>query len=960
MNPPKRQLAMPRRAKPQPYAKPFHHGLMRAFDGTSPTKTRLEPLNDSFQATVVFGPFVFMGEKRTLLKSGEDFRLGSRAMDILAVLLERPGEVVTTPRIMSQVWRGQQVEPNTLRVHIAALRKALKCPPDNKPIIKNIAGKGYSFVAPVTTLAKVSQVFDQNEPAWLRGIIGRDGDVEAVRLMLLEGALVTIVGPSGIGKTTLARVIKHKSLQLGSATYFVDLAPLSDPSLVVSVVANQLGLPARRSKSAEIAAYLSSKRALLILDNCEHLLAVVSGFVRELAAGETAFRILATSREAMRLTGEQVFQLSPLTIPSIADATTPASTLAFPAARLFVDRILAAGYPFELSHEAIVKVVQICRKVDGIPLAIEIAAGQVGMFGLDEVASGLSRTKETLSGAKRTVTHRHRTLIDALDWSYDLLSPTERLVLNRLSIHAAQFDIASATAVCGADVSTSLSSLLRKSMLGLDVHSGQFRLLEATRAYANHKLRQSGDHGLVAKLHAKYISSLFSSDDDHWEERAPEAWMMVRRHLIDDVRAALAWAFSSSGDEDLAIILVAVSAPLWFQLSLLDEYIQWAERSLAALSLKTPSLPQQLQLSAALGHALLHTKGPVSRMAEAFEKALELSNKLGISDHRSRAYWGLCSQKIVSGDYEGALARANEFLELYGSSEDPSSQLEIKRVKALALHNLGKLRIARSLLEEVLAQQNRSPKYSFDSAYRFDHRVAATAFLGTTLWIEGFPTRAMEIAEAGVKSALEIDHMPSLCYALSISACPVFIWTGQYERASYFIDLLKKRSSEHHLEYWNLWARSYEAALARQSCIPHGHTDTAHLYMESHLAGPLREVIATICPSITDNRLYRESERQSAWCRPELMRIRGLQLQADPTSPPEIGENVIVASRDLAKQLGTLSWELRSTTSLARLWKRSKPREAVKELQEVMRRFDGNCATADIVAAECLLEELQQ
>ena len=921
------------------------------------------------QAAIAFGSYRFLPRKRLLLRGIDEVRLGSRALDILGILLERAGEIVPSAEIMSRVWPDTQVERAALKVHIGLLRKALGERQGRSEFIENVAGRGYKFAAPVQRLVDRSANADEDGPhgATLRTnrVIGRQNALEEVASLLGNESLVTITGAAGIGKTTVARLIADRSEKTGLLTYFIDLAPLSAAS-VVSALASTLGLPARRHQQSEIATFLSSHYALLVLDNCEHVLTEISRLAVKLLAKSPNIRILATSRERLEVHGECVYQLGVLDLPRPADSLSARVALTFSAIELFVDRASSVVDSFVLSDTNVRTVVEICRRLDGIPLAIELAAGQIAMFGLVEVARGLNDSLETLTLMKRTSTRRHQTLGEALDWSYRLLSPLERAALRRLSIFPGKFDHSAAIAVCsqgelgGEAVAACLASLAKKSMIAVDDKDSRFRLLETTRLYASAKLKEAGELQRVAKLHAIYCCRLFAEEENNWEERAPEAWLAEHGTLMDDIRSALAWAFSADGDEELGVELAASSAPLWFQLSLLDEYIGWAERSLATFSKGTSSSKRhQLQLVAALGHALLHTKGPVPRMAEAFEKTLALSNELGIADHRSRAYWGLCSQKIVSGDYAGALRRADEFFELYGQSETLAFRLMIKRVKALALHNLGETPLARRLLEEVLAQPMKSARRAIDSAFYFDDRVAAMAFLGTTLWIEGLPTRAIRTAEASIEEALSIDHMPSLCYALAISACPISLWIGDDEKAEEFTELLVARSREHHFEFWSLWGKSYATALAQRKGAALGPRDAPHLYVETGWAGPLRETIATICPSISDMRLYREAELQSAWCRPELLRIKGELLESSDIAAQQAAESAFLLSLKLARENGALSWEIKTAVSLANLWKTNKRRDARNVIEGVLGRFVDPYQTKDMCTARRLHEELR-
>jgi predicted ATPase len=349
-----------------------------------------------------------------------------------------------------------------------------------------------------------------------------------VATLLAKERLVTISGAAGILKTTIARLIADRSRKKGLLTYFIDLAPLSGSASVVSALASTLGLPARRHRRPEIATFFSDQDALLVLDNCEHVLPQISRLADELVAKSPKLRILATSRERLQVCGEYVFQLGALDLPRPADSLSARLALTFSAIELFVDRASSAVDTFVLSDTDVRTVVEICRRLDGIPLAIELAAGQVAMFGLIEVARGFNNSLETLTLAKRTSNRRHQTLGEALDWSYRLLSPLERAVLRRLSIFPGKFDHSAAVAVCSESevgseaILVSVANLMKKSMIFVDSEDGRLRLLETTRDYAREKLKEAGEFRRTAELHATYFTMYDPRSLGHFRRSATD------------------------------------------------------------------------------------------------------------------------------------------------------------------------------------------------------------------------------------------------------------------------------------------------------------------------------------------------------------------------------------------------------------------------------------------------------
>jgi len=483
------------------------------------------------QAAIAFGSYRFLPRKRLLLRGNEQVRLGSRAIDILGILLERAGEIVSSAEIMSRVWKDTRVEGATLKVHIGLLRKALGELGGRSEFIENVAGRGYRFLAPLQRLVDRTANADEDgaDGAASRAnrVIGRQNALEELAALLTKERLVTISGAGGIGKTTIARVIADRSRKTGLPTHFIDLGPLSGSASFVSALASTLGLPARRHRRSEIATFLSGQYALLVFDNCEHVLSEVSQLADELLARAPNIRMLATSRERLQVGGEHVYQLGALDLPRPADSLSASVALTYSAIELFVDRASSVVDTFELLDSNVRTAVEICQRLDGIPLAIELAAGQVAMYGLTEIGRGLNNLLETLTLAKRTPIGRHRTLGEAFDWSYRLLSPLERAVLRRLSIFPGKFNHSAAAAICSESqvenetIVASVASLVKKSMVFVDNGDGRLRLLETTRDYAREKLKKAGEFQRIAELHATYCCNCIAAEEVGWEERAP-------------------------------------------------------------------------------------------------------------------------------------------------------------------------------------------------------------------------------------------------------------------------------------------------------------------------------------------------------------------------------------------------------------------------------------------------------
>ena len=443
-----------------------------------------------------FGSFRLLAKQHLLLEGDKALRLGSRALDILNVLVERAGELITKEELVARVWPNTIVEEHNLRVHIAALRKALGDGQAGNRYVATIPGRGYRFVAPISLL-ETSTVRPptalecaRNLPALLAPLVGRAEIVETLVGQLQERRFITVVGPGGVGKTAVALAVAHElSTCFSDGVQFVDLASVPDPLVLPSALASVLG-PDRVRPSKD-------KELLLVLDCCEHVIELVAPLSEEILNRAPGVHILATSRERLRTSGEWVHRLLPLGVPTSSNLSA-AEALAFPAIQLFVERATANSDEFKLTETAAPIVADICRRLDGIPLAIELAAGRVDSFGIAGVAARLDDRFHLLTQGHRTALARHQTLGATLDWSYELLPASERVVLCRLAVFAGWFTMDAASAVASggqvseADVVDSLANLAEKSLVATEIGGAMvhYRLLESMRAYALDKLKE--------------------------------------------------------------------------------------------------------------------------------------------------------------------------------------------------------------------------------------------------------------------------------------------------------------------------------------------------------------------------------------------------------------------------------------------------------------------------------------
>jgi predicted ATPase/DNA-binding winged helix-turn-helix (wHTH) protein len=948
-------------------------------------------IQTSSDLAFVFGPFRLFPAQRVLMCGGEPVALGSRAREILIALVENAGKLVKKNELCGRAWPDTVVEEGTLRVHIAALRRALgDRPSGGNRYVENVTGHGYRFVAPVTRYdGGPSHAWEtalpaepiNNLPPCLSRVIGREHAVTTLTQRLGERRFMTVVGPGGIGKTTVA-VSAANALRTSYAhgVCFVDLGSVSDPAVIPVTVAAALGLPMVVADPAPgIVACLKDKQMLIVLDNCEHLVDGAAALAERLLGGAEGVHILATSRETLRAKGEWVLRLGPLELPPPSATVTAKAALAFPAIQLFAERVAASLESFALTDAEVPIVAEICRRVDGLPLAIELAAARVAQLGIRELAARLDDRLRVLTGGRRTALKRHQTLRATLDWSYELLSPFEQRVLRRLAVFAGPFDVASACVVAAeadgdpADVLEALTHLAAKSLIG--VHTGEqqvlYRLLETSRAYALEKLTAGEESAQIRRRHAELCCT--------WGESAPARglqpandWLSGNGHKVDDVRTALDWCFSTQGDALLGVTLTAMSAPFWFNLCLLNEYrerlslalkvlpnLASADGALSNSELANPEL--EIQLKAAFGDTLVYTQGASADAATAFTSALGLAERLDLFLYRKRALWGLWVDRIMAADYLPAMALAERFRLVANSG--PTVGVVADRMMALSHHLCGNLTVARHYAEQALKWPVGPGFPASDPAVQFvrgtvDHRVAAHAVLAHVLWIQGFADQALNASRDSVRCALALNHPLSLCYGLTCVG-GVTLWRGDLDEAQRQVAMLLEHSGPNGLSYWQFWGRCIELAVAWRQKGP--DKESRLTLLRNPLCTPLHvEALgALIEDSVGRLALERARGGLAGWCAPELLRAEGEALLTSSRTNAVQAEKHFHESLELARRQGALSWELRAAMSLARLWQsQGNALEAYHLLAPVQARFTEGFDTVDLLAASALLADL--
>jgi predicted ATPase/DNA-binding winged helix-turn-helix (wHTH) protein len=937
-----------------------------------------------------FASFRLLRDEWLLLKGEEPVRLGGRALEILTALVERPGTVVTKEELFARVWPKQFVEEGNLKLHVAALRKALDDGQGDNRFIVNIPGRGYCFVAAVESSdrkpppdGRAASTPESRLPTLITRIVGRSDTIVALATQLPQYRFISIVGPGGVGKTTVAIAVADAlRATFADGVRFIDLGPIGDPSHVPSALAAALGASVQAENELQgLISFLKDQHILVVLDNCEHVIEIVAALAEGIVRHTRGTSILATSREPLRADGEHVHRLGSLAVPPMSEELTAAQALAFPAVQLFVERAVAAQDTFELTDAEAPVVAELCRHLDGIALAIEIAAGRVDTFNVAQLASGLDDRRRLMMRGRRTSLSRHQTLSATLDWSYQLLPEIERAALQGLAIFAGAFTWNSASAVLKEndrdvpDVFDSIVNLVGKSLVSAIVEEGQpfYKLLDTTRAYALLKLEQSGAKNAMARRHAQHFLAVLTQAKVEWDQVSAAEWRRKYWRTIDNVRAALDWAFSTSGDAGIGVALTEAASPLWFQLSLMSECGKRVEHALIALS-TNPDPLCEMHLQAALASSLMQTAGS-DQARPAWAVVLRLAEDIADIGHQLRALWGLWAASLNSAQLKSALSVAERFRALAETSSDPNDELVGDRMLGYTLHLLGDQSSARSRLEHMLANYVVPTTGPRIIRFVFDQLATGRSLLARVLWLQGFPDQAGAAAQRAIEEAKGSGDMLTVCQVLVQAACPISILTGDYQRLETQVDSLLEYSTRNSLGFWRVWGRCFKAV----QTIKSGHVADGLIELRMGM-DELRKIrygvyyIVFLCEYADalslagqsqqgllaiEEALKRGQNNEENWYVAELLRVKGelmLRLSGADAAPEAM--KLFQLSLDWSRQQGALSWELRTAISLTRLhFANQWPNTSLNLLRTIFNKFTEGFKTADLALARRLLDE---
>ena len=939
---------------------------------------------------ISFGSFSLIASERLLTKDGAPVPLGARALDILIALVSQPNEAISKRDLLARVWPDVTVEESSLRFHIAGLRKALGDGKDGARYISTLAGRGYCFLAPISrsgdqgnnSAADAAGSSHANLPSRLMRMVGRDDDVLKVSTQLIASRFVTVVGPGGVGKTTVAITVGHRLIEaFAGVALFVDLGMLSDAKLVATAIASMLGLTVHSEDATpNLIAYLRDKRVLLILDTCEHLIEAVASLAANIVAAAPNVHILATSREALQVEGEHVYKLDALACPPDDRTLTAAVLQMFPATQLFLERAVASGARLDLNDADAAIVVSICRRLDGVALAIELAARRVESHGLQQTAALLDQRLTLLWVGPRSAPPRQKTLQATLDWSYGLLSELERVVLRRLAVFVGHFTLDAALAVVtGTDVDQSdvfgaIDSLVAKSMIATRPIGAmmRYRLLDTTRAYVLDIDVDAAELVSLAVRHANYYLQWLKQHGAEAPTLAKGVAQAPHFAAINNVRAALEWCFGVNGDAEVGVALASAAAPVFSAMSLLTECHRWAEKAIGALDDATRGGFEEMRLQAALGLSLLIMRGSIGAACVALNKGLTIAEERGDTLSQLQLLAPLHGYYLTVGDFKTALTIGKRAVVISKTIADPAAKALAHCILGIALTHTGDLAGARVELE---AARQRAPgaQPTKPIYLGFDGHVWSRIFLARTLWQQGHPDQAVELAHQAINDAASIEHPVTLSIVL-IRAITLFLWIDDLVTAEDLLDRFIVHSKAHSLGPYLAVGAGYKGLLAVRRGNAIGGVETLQGALAQLHSAPYELLTAIFNISLVQGlvaighfakatilidetiRLVEATGEFSHMA--ELLRVKGnVLLSMD--RPSGDAEVCFTQSLEFSRHQGARAWELRTATDLAALWASQGRRDEARALLlPVFEQFTEGPDTADLKGAERLLTTL--
>ena len=926
-----------------------------------------------------FGPFKLAAARRRLYCNGDEVQLGGRAMDVLIALAARKGALATREELFSAAWPGICVHDSNLKVTIAYLRRALREHDPHTEYINTVVGRGYWLG--LDECASEPDKMVQHNWADMRlpeidMMVGREQDIAIVCNALAAERLVTIAGAGGIGKTTVAIAAAQIFSDQGrGAVSFVDFGDVVGEEFVISALAAALGVSVRGDALPAIVSILARRRALLILDTCEHVLAAVAHLCEVVLSNTRDIQILTTSRQVLRAKAEKVIWLPPLSLPPLSEADNLPEVLAWGAPAMLHARAREHGYSPQTEEAA--ALAQVCRRLEGMPLAIELVSARLAERGANALLAELDERFLTFSRDTSSAPERQRTLLLTLRWSYATLTDREASVLRAVSAFAGPFDTAGAVKVTSAsgfrpdEIFDAIGGLRSKSMLSVDQEAlePRYHLLDSTRAFSRDLLERSGEISSVASRHAQLQLDLLEAAGERQATMPARNWRRAYGGLLGDLRSALDWSLGRSNDPVLGIRLVAAGLPLWQEMSLGAEIDRNCRRALAEFRrLDFPDKSLELALVGGLASVSTYLSDDPEHAAALFRRAIALAREIGDASAECRALAAFATYDLMPGRGGAVAETLAEMRAAVPATGEPAARWEEEQLRAqweirICDFDMALRRVKRLFAELQDDAEQAVPRFQIHQKMNVEVQLAALH------WLTGRPQRAADFAEIAARDASEVEHGLTLIHCLAQGVVWTLLQCRDHIRVKDHIESLRNAIFRHGMAAWIPVANCYSVVVAAMEgenpdpaelraafdAIRGGMVQLRHDARYAMLAEAMLANGQAHDAALVVDHVFSLNPRPWGYC--EFLRLRAATEGA--FGRPREAEAILKEAVEAARSIGSPAWELRSTYDLAFLLSdRGRRQQARDLLRPIATSFDEKSARGDLAKARLLLREV--